>query len=85
MTGFFEMAELYEKVRPEVNVNDTDYQYMKNYPFSDARVKRERDQNPTFRLFLNDRTTAELTQNRDVVSGPIPFNAENSLSSYRDQ
>jgi hypothetical protein len=41
---------------------------MKNYPFSDARVKRERDQNPKFRLFLSDRTTAELTQNRDVVS-----------------
>jgi hypothetical protein len=44
---------------------------MKNYPFSDARVKRERDQNPKFRLFLNDRTTAELTQRRDVVSHHI--------------
>jgi hypothetical protein len=41
---------------------------MKNYPFSDARVKRERDQNPKFRLFLNDRNNAELTQRRDVVS-----------------
>lgn len=43
---------------------------MKNYPFADARVKRERDRNPNFKLFLNDRTTAELTQRRDVVSTP---------------
>lgn len=81
------MAELYEKVRLEgdFEYTDTDFQYMKNYPFSDARVKRERDQNPTFRLFLNDRTTAELTQNRDVVSLPSPIGAENSLFSYRDR
>jgi len=81
------MAELYEKVRLEGDFEyiDTDFQYMKNYPFSDARVKRERDQNPTFRLFLNDRTTAELTQNRDVVSLTAPIAAENSLFSYRDR
>jgi len=60
-------------------------QYMKNYPFSDARVKRERDQNTKFRAFLSDRNNAELTQRRDVVSAPNLVQAENSLFSSRDQ
>jgi hypothetical protein len=58
---------------------------MKNYPFSDARVKRERDQNPKFRAFLSDRNNAELTQRRDVVSPPNLIQAETSLSFSRDQ
>jgi hypothetical protein len=63
------MADLYEKVSQNTHCQDAlTSQYMKNYPFSDARVKRERDQNPKFKLFLSDRTTAALTQRRDVVS-----------------
>jgi hypothetical protein len=60
-------------------------QYMKNYPFSDARVKRERDQNPKFRAFLSDRNNAELTQRRDVVSPPNLIQAETSSFFYRGQ
>jgi hypothetical protein len=79
------MADLYEKVgfarRAEAGLTG---QYMKNYPFSDARVKRERDQNPKFRLFLSDRTTAELTQRRDVVSTSQGDGAENSSCCFRD-
>ncbi len=43
-------------------------QYMKNYPFAEARVRRETERNPQFRAFLNERNTDELTKRRDVVS-----------------
>ena len=45
-----------------------DPQYMKNYPFADSRVRREKGKNPAFKEFLSDRNTLELTQRRDVVS-----------------
>jgi len=42
-------------------------QYMKNFPFAEARVKREVRDNPAFAIFLNDRNTLELTNRRDMV------------------
>lgn len=47
---------------------DEHLQYMKNYPFAEARVKRETERNPQFRTFLNDRNNNELTARRDIVS-----------------
>ncbi|KAI9638407.1 uncharacterized protein MKK02DRAFT_42797 [Dioszegia hungarica] len=41
--------------------------YMKNYPFADSRVRREKGKNPAFKEFLSDRNTLELTQRRDVT------------------
>lgn len=41
---------------------------MKNYPFAEARVRREGERNPDFRDFLAERNTDELTRRRDVVS-----------------
>jgi hypothetical protein len=40
---------------------------MKNYPFAEARVRRETDRNPAFRTFLNDRNNDEMSRRRDVV------------------
>ena len=41
---------------------------MKNYPFAEARVRRETEHNPQFRAFLNERNTNKLTRRRGVVS-----------------
>ena len=41
---------------------------MKNYPFAEARVRREGERNAQFRSFLSARNTTELTRRRDVVS-----------------
>lgn len=42
-------------------------QYMKNYPFAEARVRRESETNEGFRVFLEERNSDELTQKRNVV------------------
>lgn len=41
---------------------------MKNYPFADARVRREAEKNVGFRQYLSERTTTEITRRRDIVS-----------------
>jgi hypothetical protein len=41
---------------------------MKNYPFADARVRREAEKNIGFRQYLSERTTTEITRRRDIVS-----------------
>ncbi|ORX39762.1 hypothetical protein BD324DRAFT_614892 [Kockovaella imperatae] len=49
-------------------------QYMKNYPFAEARVRREKAKNPGFRNFLEVRNTTQLTRKRDLsvfLSRPI--------------
>ncbi|KAK4687215.1 RHO1 GDP-GTP exchange protein 1/2, partial [Tremellales sp. Uapishka_1] len=40
--------------------------YIKNYPFAEARVRREALKNPGFRSFLNNRNTLELSRRRDL-------------------
>lgn len=40
---------------------------MKNYPFAEARVRRETERSPAFGAFLNERNTDELTRRRDIV------------------
>ncbi|ORY32258.1 hypothetical protein BCR39DRAFT_523619 [Naematelia encephala] len=52
---FLEIIDLYET-------------YMKNYPFAEARIRRESDHNPAFRDFLAERNTHELTRRRDISS-----------------
>ncbi|GFZ46220.1 hypothetical protein JCM24511_04467 [Saitozyma sp. JCM 24511] len=42
--------------------------YMKNYPFADARVRREAEKNVGFRQYLSERTTTEITRRRDIES-----------------
>ncbi|KAK8869923.1 hypothetical protein IAR55_000491 [Kwoniella newhampshirensis] len=61
LSTFLEIAELYEA-------------YMKNYPFAEARVRREASRNAPFRGFLNDRNSVELTKRRDIsvfLSRPV--------------
>ena len=41
---------------------------MHNFPFAEARIRRERDRNPALAGFLSERNNAELTQRRDIVS-----------------
>lgn len=41
---------------------------MKNFPFAESRIKRERNTNPRFMGFLDERNTVELTRRRDIVS-----------------
>lgn len=41
---------------------------MKNYPFAEARVRREQEKNPEFRTYLQERNTIDLTRRRDIVS-----------------
>ncbi|WVQ70220.1 uncharacterized protein L199_008446 [Kwoniella botswanensis] len=56
-----EIVELYES-------------YMKNYPFAEARVRREQERNPPFRAFLSQRNTYDLTRRRDIsvfLSRPV--------------
>nr|XP_019013428.1 uncharacterized protein I206_01495 [Kwoniella pini CBS 10737]OCF52209.1 hypothetical protein I206_01495 [Kwoniella pini CBS 10737] len=56
-----EIVELYES-------------YMKNYPFAEARVRREVAKNPPFRTFLSERNTFDLTRRRDIsvfLSRPV--------------
>ncbi|WWD15802.1 hypothetical protein CI109_100226 [Kwoniella shandongensis] len=53
LSTFLEISELYEA-------------YMKNYPFAEARVRREASRNPDFRSFLEDRNTVDLTKRRDI-------------------
>ncbi|OCF39870.1 hypothetical protein I317_06307 [Kwoniella heveanensis CBS 569] len=48
--------------------------YMKNYPFAEARVRREQGRNGPFRAFLAERNTIELTRRRDIsvfLSRPV--------------
>ncbi|WVF72308.1 hypothetical protein IAT40_007121 [Kwoniella sp. CBS 6097] len=48
--------------------------YMKNYPFAEARVRREQGRNGPFRAFLSERNTNELTRRRDIsafLSRPV--------------
>lgn len=42
--------------------------YMKNYPFAEARVRRESVKNKEFRKFLESRNTASLTNRRDIFT-----------------
>ncbi|OXG93167.1 hypothetical protein C345_00803 [Cryptococcus neoformans A2-102-5] len=42
--------------------------YMKNYPFAEARVRRESVKNQEFRRFLESRNTASLTNRRDIFT-----------------
>ncbi|WVQ78218.1 hypothetical protein IAT38_000301 [Cryptococcus sp. DSM 104549] len=61
LQSFLEITELYEA-------------YMKNYPFAEARVRRETTRNPAFRQFLASRNTASLTLRRDIsvfLSRPV--------------
>ncbi|WVR05091.1 hypothetical protein IAU60_002103 [Kwoniella sp. DSM 27419] len=56
-----EMVDLYEA-------------YMKNYPFAEARVRREQARNEPFKIFLAERNTIELTRRRDLsvfLSRPV--------------
>jgi hypothetical protein len=41
---------------------------MKNFPFSETRVKRECRDNPLLAAFLQEKNTPELTGRRDIVS-----------------
>jgi len=41
---------------------------MKNFPFSETRIKRECRDNPLFAAFLQEKNTPELTGRRDIVS-----------------
>lgn len=41
---------------------------MKNYPFAEARVRRESVKNKEFRKFLESRNTASLTNRRDIFT-----------------
>ncbi|WWC85367.1 uncharacterized protein L201_000230 [Kwoniella dendrophila CBS 6074] len=48
--------------------------YMKNYPFAEARVRREQERNPPFRAFLSQRNSYDLTRRRDIsvfLSRPV--------------
>ncbi|KIR26825.1 hypothetical protein I309_04203 [Cryptococcus deuterogattii LA55] len=42
--------------------------YMKNYPFAEARVRRESVKNKEFSKFLESRNTASLTNRRDIFT-----------------
>ncbi|WRT67006.1 uncharacterized protein IL334_003972 [Kwoniella shivajii] len=48
--------------------------YMKNYPFAEARVRREQERSPPFRTFLSERNSYDLTRRRDIsvfLSRPV--------------
>jgi hypothetical protein len=49
---------------------------MKNYPFAEARVRRERQKNPAFKRFIEERNSVELTKKRDIVR-PLPPSIQN--------
>jgi len=83
---YLEAVDLYEVVSFRIaNAPAADDQYMKNFPFAEARVKREVRDNPAFAMFLNDRNTAELTNRRDMVRKYKSASLTCSLSSCHDQ
>jgi hypothetical protein len=89
LAASLEAAPLYETVCCVRQLCSDTYQYMKNYPFADARVRREAEKNPGFQQFLSERNTTELTQRRDIVSSWVLMlaasNAVFSLYSCRGQ
>jgi hypothetical protein len=66
-----EVAGLYEAVSRMSSSSLDALQYIKNYPFAEARVRREINKNEAFAGFLMDRNTHELTRRRDVVCCPL--------------
>lgn len=62
----------------------TDYEtYMKNYPFAEARVRRERQKNKLFASFLAERQDSLESRRRDLVSLHPETRLLCSLSSLR--
>ena len=48
------------------------WQYMKNYPFAKARIKREEGRNLEFKEFVRGHTALLHAKRRDIVSTVCP-------------